>query len=173
MSRPSKRRRSWGRPPGWNEDLLKMVYLDSDQYRPEALTYAKAEIRKRGITFDRTDLNIAGASMPTLPLAAFGRSLWRARRVLAFALGFAGSLAWFAWLNFDSYRNMYKAHCDDCFVFFGFPFDLYQTGGFAGPTTFLWGGLTADVAIATIGSAGVGWLLNILISRLTRRADVV
>jgi hypothetical protein len=124
-----------------DEDLLKMVYLDSDQYRSEALTYAKAEIRQRGITFDRTDLNIAGASMPTLSLAAFGQSLWRARGVLAFALGFAGCLAWFAWLNCDSYRNMYKAHCEDCFVFFGFPFDLYQTGGFAGPTTLLWDGL--------------------------------
>jgi hypothetical protein len=32
-----------------DEDLLKMVYLDSDQYLPEALTYAKAEIRQRRI----------------------------------------------------------------------------------------------------------------------------
>ena len=156
-----------------DEDLLRMVYLETDQYRPEVLTYARAEIRQRGITFDPTDVINARDSMPALPLPAIGRSLWRARRRLAFSLGFAGSMLCFAWANFDSYRNMYKAHCDDCYVFFGFPFDLYQTGGFAGPTTFLWGGLIADVEIATIVSASVGWLLKIQTSRIAHKSNAV
>jgi hypothetical protein len=103
-----------------DEDLLKMVYLDSPQYRPEVLTYAKAEIRNRGISFNQADLINATGSMPDLPLAAFG-----------------------------------------------FPFDLYQTGGFAGPTGILWGGVISDVAIAILVSTIAGWLLRALISRCT------
>jgi hypothetical protein len=156
-----------------DEDLLKMVYLESDQYRPEALTYAKAEIRQRGITFNLTDIINDRDSTPALHLDAFGLTLWRARRFAAFGFGFVSSLAWFAWVNFDSYSNMYKAHCYDCFVYFGFPFDLYQTGGFAGPTKLLWGGLIADVAIAMIVSAIVGLLLKIIVSRTTHSSNAV
>lgn len=150
-----------------DEDLLKMVHLDSDQYRPEVLTYAKAEIRDRGIPFNQAVLINATGSMPDLPLAAFWRSTWKARKIIAFGIGFGSSLTCFVWANFDSYRNMYRGSCDDCFVFFGFPFDLYQTGGFAGPTTILWGGLIVDVAIAILVSTIAGWLLKSLISRCT------
>jgi hypothetical protein len=148
-----------------DEDLLKMVYLDFAQYRPEALTYAKAEIRKRGVSFNQADLINATGLTPDLPLAEFWRGLWKARKVLAFCIGFGSGLACFVWANLNSYWNMYRVSCIDCFVFFGFPFDLYQTGGFAGPTTFLWGGLIADIAIAIVVSTVAGWLLKTLITR--------
>ena len=150
-----------------------MVYLDSDQYRPDAMMYAKAEIRRRGIIFNPTDLINSPGSAPTLPKVALGRSLWRARRIVAFGFGFVSSLACFAWANFNSYSNMYKGHCDDCFMYFGFPFDLYQTGGFAGPTKLLWGGLIGDVTIAMIVSASVGLLLKLFVSRSTHSTNAV
>ncbi|HJP95806.1 MAG TPA: hypothetical protein VJ843_00385 [Candidatus Saccharimonadales bacterium] len=111
--------------------------------------------------------------MPPLPLATFGRSLRRVKPTLAFGLGFMCSLAYFVWGNIESYRKMYKGGCSDCFVFFGYPFKLYQTGGFAGPTAFLWGGLIADVAIVTIVSVSVGWLLKILTRKIAHEPDAV
>jgi len=156
-----------------DEDILKMVYVDPDQYRPDALTYAKAEIRRRGIIFHPTDLINSRLSVPTLHIVAHGRSLWRARRVISFGIGLIGSLACFGWANFDSYSNMYKGSCDDCFVHFGFPFYLYETGGFAGPTRLLWGGLIADVTIAIIVSASVGLLLKLFVSRSTHSTSAV
>jgi hypothetical protein len=146
-----------------DEDLLQMVHLDSVQYLPEALTYAKAEISKRGISFNQTDLINSISSIPDLPFAAFGRSLWKARRLITFGVSFGSSLACFAWANFDSYRSS----CEDCAIFFGFPFNLYQAGGFGGPTTILWGGLIADIAISILVSAVVGWLLKTILSKWT------
>lgn len=40
-----------------NEDLLRMVNVDFIQYRTEALAYAKAEIERRGLSFNQTDIN--------------------------------------------------------------------------------------------------------------------
>ena len=37
-------------------DLLRMVYFDYVQYRSEAITYAKAEIAKRGVNTNSVDL---------------------------------------------------------------------------------------------------------------------
>ena len=141
-----------------------MIYLDSPLYRAEALTYANAEITKRGIRLNQTD-SIRAGSIPELPLAAFGRSVWKARGFIAFGIGFVSGLAYFVSANFESYRNVDRSSCYDCFVFLGFPFDLYQTGGFAGPTTFLWPGLIADIAIAMLVSAIVGLLLKAMVSR--------
>ena len=157
-----------------DEDLLRIVYFESDQYRPDALTYAKAEIKRRGIILERASPIIVGGPRPDLRLAAFGERIWRARRIIAFSLGCFGSLFWFAWANFGSYQKMHQAHCNDCLVFFGFPFYLYQTGGFAGPPSpFLWGGLIADVAIAVLVSASVGWLLKALTARFTVSSKAV
>jgi hypothetical protein len=57
-----------------DDDLLKMVHLDSAQYLPEVLTYAKAEIMNRGISFNQADSINATGSMSDLPLAAFLRN---------------------------------------------------------------------------------------------------
>src|SRR5262245_60961727 len=151
-----------------DEDLLRMVYLESEQYRPEALTYAKAEIRQRGITTEQIAHVSVGGPRPDLWLAAFGERIWKSRRTIALSLGFLGSLFWFAKANFDSYQKMYKVNCNDCYVFFGYPFYLYQTGGFAGPTRYLLGGLITDVAIAIIVSGSLGILVKKLTAVMTR-----
>ncbi len=151
-----------------DEDLLRMVYLESDQYRPGALTFAKAEIRQRGIASEQNAQISVGGPRPDLWLAAFGERIWNSRRTIAFSLGFLASLFWFAKANFDSYQKMYKVNCNDCYVFFGYPFYLYQTGGFAGPTRYLWGGLITDVAIAMIVSWSAGISVKKLTARMTR-----
>src|SRR5262245_17169533 len=114
-----------------DQDLLRVVHIEPDQYRLEAITYAKAEIKRRGITFGaannvNTTGKLAGPSLETL-----GRKAWKIIRDKSFGIGFAIGLLPFTWLNIYSYDQMYKISCGDCFVFFGFPFDLYQTGGFA------------------------------------------
>jgi hypothetical protein len=151
-----------------DEELLRVVYLDSDQYRPEALTYAKAEIRHRGISFEEASLSSARRLMASLPLETLGRPIWKSRGLLAFGLGVMSGLSFFAWANLDSYTHMFREACYDCPVYFGYPFYLYQTGGFAGPTFLLWGGLIGDVAIAIGVSSTVGWLMKQSTSMLAR-----
>jgi len=153
-----------------DEALLRMVYVDSGQYRVEALTYARAEIARRGITIEDRD-EIVVQTGQSLRLAAVGTMVWMNRRTLAFAVGWAVTLIVFAWANYESQQKMYLGleHCFDCLGSFGFPFHLGQAGGFAGPRSpVLWFGLIADVAIAFIVSGVVGWLLKSLTIRLTR-----
>jgi hypothetical protein len=70
--------------------------------------------------------------MPLHAIANRGNSIMSAICYQAFWLSLLGSLLVLSWANYDSYTNMYEGSCDDCFVYFGTPFDLYQAGGFAG-----------------------------------------
>jgi hypothetical protein len=156
-----------------DQDLLRVVYIEPDQYRLEAITYAEAEIKRRGITYDEankinTDDKTAEPSLETL-----SRKAWKIISDKSFGIGFAIGLLPFIWLNIYTYDHMYEGSCDDCFVFFGFPLYLYQTGGFAGPTTILWDGLIANVVIALCASACTGWILKRLLCRISvrHRAD--
>ena len=72
----------------------------------------------------------------------------------------------FVWTNVNSYNQMYRDTCYDCFVYFGFPFYLYQTGGFAGPTLILWDGLIANAGIAVCLCICSGWILSRLLKRV-------
>ena len=60
-----------------DEDLLRMVFIDSAQYKQEALTYAKAEIERRGVS-SKADIIENPPSTASLALAALGRSIWLA-----------------------------------------------------------------------------------------------
>jgi hypothetical protein len=51
--------------------------------------------------------------------------------------------------NLISYLHMPEfSTLDDGFVTFGWPFDIYARGGFAGGETILWTGLIGNVAVA-------------------------
>jgi hypothetical protein len=150
-----------------------MVYLDSPQYRLEAITYAKAEIRKRGISPNQLKV-VSGADSPSRRrLATFLRNVRRYRSAIAFFVGFISITSYFAWANYASYMRTYERNCDDCFYSFGFPFYLYQGGGFAGPENVLWAGFIGDVTIAGFFSICGGWMLRVLVSRYSARQDAV
>jgi hypothetical protein len=73
----------------------------------------------------------------------------------AFAAGLFGSLFLFIAANFYSYRQMSCA-LDDGFCGFGFPFELYETGGYATVTRLVWCGFIADAFIAVAASFVIG-----------------
>jgi len=152
-----------------DQDLLRMAYVDHVQYRLEAITHAEAEIKRRGISFDSAVEIIATDRTAVLPLRALGRKIWKTMRFSAFGIGFVIGLLPFILINISSYNRMYIGGCDDCVVFFGFPFHLYQTGGFAGPTIILWDGLIAYVVIALCASVFAGWILKRLLYRISLR----
>ena len=148
-----------------DQGLLRVVYIEPAQYRPEAISCAKAEIERRGITFDEADGFIAVDKRIETPLETLGQRIWETMRTGAFRIGFAIGLLPFIWFNIYSYNHMYKVDCGDCFVFFGFPFYLYRTGGFANSTIILWNGLIANVVIAICASIFAGWVLKRSFSR--------
>jgi hypothetical protein len=155
------------------QDLLRIVYIESDRYLPEAITYAEAEIERRGISSDQIAKVITTNETKESPLDTLGRKVWEIIRDKSFEIGCVSGSLPFIWLNILSYSHMYTENCIDCPVFFGFPFYLYQTGGFAGPTIVLWNGLIANVAIALCASICTGWILKRSLCRINvrHRAD--
>jgi hypothetical protein len=67
--------------------------------------------------------------------------------------------------NYYSYTRMRYGFCDDCFITFGFPFELWREGGFVGGRTILWSGLIANVSIAIWASILFGWALKKFLRR--------
>ncbi len=149
-----------------DDDLLRMLFIDSAQYRPEAITYAKAEMMKRAISFDPTDQIAADDSKLELPLAAVGRRIWNAIQVSAFGIGCVIGLLPFIWANYYSYNRMYDGLSNDFSSSFGFPFDLYQTeGGWGGGPYLFLDGLIADLVLAICAAVCIGWVFKWLLRR--------
>jgi hypothetical protein len=67
--------------------------------------------------------------------------------------------------NYYSSIRMGYGFCDDCFITFGFPFELWREGGFVGGRTVLWSGLIANISIAVWASILLGWSLKKMRSR--------
>jgi len=67
--------------------------------------------------------------------------------------------------NYYSYLRMGYGFCDDCFITFGFPFELWGEGGYVTVRTILWSGLIANVSIAVWASVLLGWVLKKVLSR--------
>ena len=60
-------------------------------------------------------------------------------------------------MNYYSFVRMESTFCDDCFLSFGFPFPLWEEGGFVTIRRVLWSGLVADVYIALSFGLLLGW----------------
>ena len=71
--------------------------------------------------------------------------------------------------NFYSYVRMSYGFCDDCFISFGFPFPLWEEGGFATVRHILWSGLIADLSIAIWTSILLGWVLKKILLKVSKR----
>jgi hypothetical protein len=67
--------------------------------------------------------------------------------------------------NYYSYLRMAQRSCADCFITFGFPFELWGEGGFVTVRTILWSGLIANISIAVWASILLGWAFKRVLSR--------
>jgi hypothetical protein len=153
-------------------DLLRMIYFDYAQYRSEAITYAKAEIAKRGVntnSVDLTDLSNIEISHP------FIIWIWRIRRfsimiirTRAYALVFLAGGFIFALLNILSYRQIINAAVliDDGVMSFGFPLEWYSYGGYVGMTYIHWWKLVADIIAGLFICLLFGWLFRSLVEKI-------
>jgi hypothetical protein len=84
-----------------------------------------------------------------------------------FAAGFLSGLLLFVAANLYSYARM-SCMMADGFCGFGFPFELYETGGFITISRILWSGLVADSFIGVTLSVLLGLLCKRL---LLHRSD--
>jgi hypothetical protein len=69
--------------------------------------------------------------------------------------------------NYYSYVQMGRGFCDDCFLHFGWPFPLWEDGGFVTVKRVLWAGVVADVSIAIYVAVFLGWASSKLFARRT------
>jgi len=155
-----------------NMDLLRMVYFDYAQYRSEALTYAKAEIAKRGVntnSVDLTNLSNIDISHPFIVwirrTRQFSAMIIRKR---AYALGFLTGGFVFALLNILSYRRMINAPVllDHGVMSFGFPLEWYSYGGYVGMTYIHWWNVVADILAGLFICLLSGWLFRSLVEKI-------
>jgi hypothetical protein len=157
-----------------NEDILRMVYIDSAQYRPEAIVYAKAEIDRRGLSVD--ELNSIGdlRQAPSSRLTLLGYRLLATIRRRAFAVGFLIVLLFFVIANIYSYINMPEesGSITHGFVECGYPLELYKYGGYIGTGYILWDGLVADVLIAVLTGVLIGVTFKLLFGGGVKRPAV-
>jgi hypothetical protein len=158
-------------------DLLRMVLVDNAQYRSEAITYAKAEIAKRGVSTNGVDLiNLSNVeiSHPFTVLIRRAR-LFSAMiiRTRAYALGFLTGGFVFAPLNILSYRRMINAAvwCDDCVMSFGFPLEWYSFGGYVGMTYIHWWKVVADIIAGLFICLLFGWLFRSLVEKIRSHVE--
>jgi hypothetical protein len=76
-----------------------------------------------------------------------------------FRAGFVGGLLLFVVANFHSYRQM-RCTLADGFCGFGFPFELYETGGFVTVHRLVACGLIADAFVAVASSVALGLICH-------------
>ena len=150
---------------------LRMVYFDYAQYQSEAITYAKAEIAKRGVNTNSVDLitpsNIERAHPFIIWMRRTGQFSVMILRARAYALGFWAGGFVFALLNILSYRQMINAGvCCDQFMSFGFPLEWYSFGGFVGTTYIHWWKVVADIIAGLFICLLFGWLFRSLIEKI-------
>ena len=148
-----------------DNDLLRMVYLDYAQYQSEAITYAKAEITKRGVYTSQVDLSgISNATEPhpfILRIQRFWRFISMIVQTRAYTVGFVVGCFVFVQLNIQSYRQMMRtAILSHQLMSYGFPFNWYTFGGYVGMTYIHWWNVVANIIVGIIMCLISGWLFR-------------
>ncbi len=70
--------------------------------------------------------------------------------------------------NYYRYTHLWGWSCDDCILRFGFPFDVWEEGGFVTVKRILWAGVIANLSIGVWVSILLGWASSKVLS--TRHA---
>ena len=78
------------------------------------------------------------------------------------------ALVLFGLANYYSFVRMSAGFCDDCLLSFGFPFPIWEEGGFVTIRRVLWSGLVADFYIALSTGLLIGWAYQKFSNRLGR-----
>src|SRR5689334_3303446 len=87
-----------------------------------------------------------------------------------FNLGFLTGLIAICLLNYFSYlQNRVGVRCADCGWRFGFPFDLYQKGGFISFEEILWLGLIGNILTGFIFSFSIGLIFKFVRGKFTAK----
>ncbi|HEV8587894.1 MAG TPA: hypothetical protein VGQ72_03405 [Pyrinomonadaceae bacterium] len=73
--------------------------------------------------------------------------------------------------NYYSYVRMGRGFCDDCFLYFGWPFPVWGEGGFVTVTRVLWAGVVANISIAIWIGLFFGWVSSKLLSGKAVRSN--
>jgi hypothetical protein len=154
-----------------DNDLLRMVYLDYAQYQFEAITYAKAEIAKRGVNTAQVDLSRISNATESHPFIIWIQRSWQFISMIvqtrAYTVGFVTGCFVFVLLNTQSYRQMMRtASCCDRFMSFGFPFNWYTFGGFGGMTYIHWWNVGANIMAGILMCLISGWLFGSLVEKI-------
>ena len=138
-----------------DDELLRIIHADSSQYRFEARIYAKAEIEKRGIIVDETDIRrpVSSSNAKSEPKLSLKIFTWLTSRVATFAVGFVSSLILFVIVY---YRTIEPPAFIDDVGYAGWPFRFYTFGGIAGISIIDWSYLLADILIALMIGMGIG-----------------
>ena len=79
------------------------------------------------------------------------------RRLKIYLTAILIALVFFGIGNYYSFVRMNSGFCDDCFISFGFPFPLWEEGGFVTIRRILWSGLIADFYLALSVGLLIGW----------------
>ena len=150
-----------------DDDLLRIIQADSSQYRVDAGVYAKAEMNKRGVVLDETDVDCASSAAKSasgLPHRILSRLTSRAS---TFSFGFVGGLILFVIAN---YRAVQYPVFIDGDGHAGWPFQFYTFGGWAGMSIIEWPYLLADILIslliATCSGLAFAWVIGFVKSSL-------
>jgi hypothetical protein len=153
-------------------DLLRMVYVDYAQYRSEAITYAKAEIAKRGVNTNSVDLTNLSNVEVSHPFIVWVRRVRQFSAMIiqtrAYSLGFLTGGFVFALLNILSYRRMINAPVllDHGVMSFGFPLEWYSIEGYLGMTFIHWWNLAADIMAGLFICLLFGWVFKSLVKKI-------
>jgi len=152
-----------------DEELAPIAGTDLAQYRPEAVIYARAELRRRGICstqVEETERQYPDPGAALRALAPFVRNAILAR---IDAIGFIIGVLPFALANFQRGWSPHDSTLDHVLRVFGFPFDLWEIGGYAGGRGFLPWGFAADAMIAICAGHCAAWTLRLASRALLNR----
>jgi hypothetical protein len=154
-----------------DRDLLRMVYLDYAQYRSEAITYAKAEIAKRGVNTYQVDVRwISDTTVSHLFIILIRRFCQFISLIVqtrAYAVGFVTGFFVFIVLNILCYRQMMRtASGYHPIMSFGFPLDWYTFGGYFGMTYIHWWSVVANIIACIFLCLISGWLFRSLVEKI-------
>lgn len=83
-----------------------------------------------------------------------------------FLLGFFSKIFLFLSLKYLNFTRE-KFTCDDCRYQYGFPFYLYEEGGFVTVERFIWSGLFFDIVIALICSFLIGLIFKFVWAKIS------
>ena len=141
-----------------DDDLLRMINAGSSEYRLEAIVYANAELRERGVVSDAARLE--RTPVKSAPASALKFLAVLTGRIATFTIGLIAGLFLFGLIN---YRTVEYPPFIDGTGHTGWPFRFYTFGGWAGMSIINWPFLLGDALVGLIVGVGMAILFTAII----------